>query len=74
MNNEFVAASKPKAKRNKTGFNLHAPDSTLNSRVKNKKVLNFFSMLGLITSIKKIYQNIQKTMYSFRFRKIFVTN
>ena len=52
LNKVFVAASKPKAKRNKTGFILYASNSPpLNSRAKNKSSFNFFSTIGLIASI-----------------------
>ena len=38
----FIAASKPKAKKNKTGFILYASDSLpLNSRPKNKTSFQF---------------------------------
>ena len=44
----FVAASKPKAKRNKSGFILYASElPPLNSRAKNKTHFYFFSTLGL---------------------------
>ena len=42
LGNVFFAANKLKAKRNKTGFILCAPDSPpLNSRVKNKISIEF---------------------------------
>ena len=58
----FFAGSKPREKRNTTGFILYASDSPLlNSPAKIKQVFNFFSTLGLIGSIKtlnEIYENI----------------
>ena len=42
LNKIFVAADKPKAKRNKTGFILDAFNSPpLNSRAKNKTIVRF---------------------------------
>ena len=63
LNIVFVAASKPNTKRSKTGFILYSPDSPpLNSRVKNKQVFNFFSMLGFIAPIKNIKLNIRENI------------
>ena len=59
LNKVFVAATKPTAQRNKTDFISHSPDHPpLNSRIKIKQGLNFFSAIGLIASIKNIKQNI----------------
>ena len=67
LNKVVVAASKPKEKRNKTGFILYAYDlPSLNSRAKTKIKFNFFSSLGLIAlkTLNKIYE---KTLYSVGF-------
>ena len=59
----LVVNNKPDMKRNKTGYIIYSSDSSpLNSRIKNKQVLNLFPMLGLIVSIKNIEQNIQENI------------
>ena len=62
LNKVFVAARKHN--RQKNCFILYASDWTpLNSRVKIKKnVLNFFSTLCFIASIKNIKQNIRENV------------
>ena len=58
MCNNFIAACKHTASRNKTGFILYALHSPpLNSRVKNKTSLNFYSTICVIT-LENIKQNI----------------
>ena len=50
LNKVFVAASKPKAKRNKTGFILYASNSPPLNSLTKKQVFNFLSTLGLMAS------------------------
>ena len=68
--NVFVAASKPTAQRNKTGFILYALKSPpINSRIKNKTSFDFIFYyiiyIGLISPIKNIKQNIRENVANY---------
>ena len=71
LNKVFVAATKPSMKRNKNGFISYSPYyPSLNSREKVKQVLNFFSTLGLMPSIKNFKQNKRENIVQCWFYKI----